>query len=223
MKKLNSKGFTVVEAIIVLVVLGIVGGGSWYVWSKQNKTQAPSDNTNTSQTNQVTSDATPQTKTEPTVHWLLSFTSQNNKFSVSIPDGWKLTQTEGYDMIYAWNASEIVYKDGTTGEVATTSGGRDGSSIAFSMYLDPKSGESVMPPESRKISTYMTESGITVDKYTRTQTKVPEDMDIPKGTTEYQYILRLNDKQIRIVHDVLVGETEQTKIIEQMIATVKFL
>lgn len=39
----NEKGFSVVEILIVIVVVGLIGGAGWYVWQKQNNKQT--DNT----------------------------------------------------------------------------------------------------------------------------------------------------------------------------------
>jgi len=36
--KVNQKGFSVVELLIVLVVIGLIGGAGWYVWQSKHKT-----------------------------------------------------------------------------------------------------------------------------------------------------------------------------------------
>jgi type II secretory pathway pseudopilin PulG len=37
MKKLNKKGFSVVEIILIIVIVGIIGGVGWYVWQSRAK------------------------------------------------------------------------------------------------------------------------------------------------------------------------------------------
>lgn len=52
MKKLNAKGFTVVEGLLIFVIIGIIGGVGWWVYS-QNKTPKTLDSTNTTPSNQT--------------------------------------------------------------------------------------------------------------------------------------------------------------------------
>ncbi len=37
MKKLNSKGFSAVEVLIIVVIVGVLGGVGWYVWNNKQK------------------------------------------------------------------------------------------------------------------------------------------------------------------------------------------
>ncbi len=53
MKKLNQKGFSVVEIIIVVVVIGLLGAVGWLVYDRQNNKTANSNSTS-SQTTQNT-------------------------------------------------------------------------------------------------------------------------------------------------------------------------
>jgi hypothetical protein len=58
MKK-REAGFGVVEIVIVLVAVGLIGGGGWYVWqSKQSKSQSVTTNQANSQTQQPESKST---------------------------------------------------------------------------------------------------------------------------------------------------------------------
>lgn len=38
MKKLNAEGFSAIEGLLILVIIGIIGGVGWYVW-EQNKVE----------------------------------------------------------------------------------------------------------------------------------------------------------------------------------------
>lgn len=53
--KNNQKGFTIVEVLIVLLVIGLIGGATWYVLQSKDK-KSPA--TNTSQTQQEASKET---------------------------------------------------------------------------------------------------------------------------------------------------------------------
>lgn len=56
MKK-NEKGFSVVEILIVLVVVGLIGGTGWYVWQPKHKT---------TENNKSTTNSTPATEQKAT-------------------------------------------------------------------------------------------------------------------------------------------------------------
>ncbi len=46
----NQKGFGAVEALLILVIVGIIGGAGWYVFQSQKKTNQSLDNANKSLT-----------------------------------------------------------------------------------------------------------------------------------------------------------------------------
>lgn len=49
MKKYNQKGFSAVEWVLLLVIVGLVAGIAWYVFKSQNDTTATLENTELSQ------------------------------------------------------------------------------------------------------------------------------------------------------------------------------
>lgn len=223
MKNIRQKGFGMVEILIVIVVVGLLGTIGWLVYDRQknNKVDRPQQSSNQVQPTATTEKQT--TSTTPSDSWL-KYTSQNNKYSLAIPDGWHLESIKGEDDLSAWDTKNISFVAGTRAKVDTVGGGRDGSSIAFSLIYNYKTNEkSGFSDRLKKIKTYTTTNGVTVDKYSRTQTNEPEDRDIPKGTTEFVYRLTHNGVVIHIKHDVLLGETDQTQHIEDAIATLKIL
>lgn len=59
MKKLQS-GFTVVEGLLILVIVGLLGGTGWYVWSSNKQVNKNLDSaTNTSQSSPTAKKASP--------------------------------------------------------------------------------------------------------------------------------------------------------------------
>lgn len=227
MKKLNSRGFSAVEIVIVIIIVGLIGAVGWLVNDRQktNKTMGQS-------ATHVDAKKTPETPTkanegkksiDATAQWL-KYTSQNRKYSLSIPDGWELNSLQGADDLEAWTSSKIIFAEGKIAKVDVVQGGRDGSSIAFWVIYNFKGDESSYVSSGlNKVKTYNTDNQVAVNKYTRMQTQEPEGMDIPRGATEYKYSLSFNNKKIQITHDVLSGETDQSSRIEQMIETLKFL
>jgi hypothetical protein len=89
MKKLNSKGFSAVEGLLVLIVVGIIAGAGWYVWQARNNANSALDTAN--QTTSSIAKAKPTKKveavTDPTADWT-SFTSAAGKYSLKYPKNW---------------------------------------------------------------------------------------------------------------------------------------
>lgn len=79
--KANEKGFSVVEVLIVIVVVGLVGGAGWYIWQKQNDKSASNN------TNQVSNEAQ------------VEHVDSSKTFSIQYPNSWSVVPYEapGYD------------------------------------------------------------------------------------------------------------------------------
>jgi hypothetical protein len=219
----SQDGFSAVEVLLLLVIVGIIGGVGYFVMNSQKKTNTTLEDTSKSQ-GEVQKAEKKETKVDPTTKWL-KYISQNGKYSASIPDGWELLTMKGEDNIHAWNMTNITYSEGKSAKVdVLDGGGRDGSSIAFHLIYNTDT-HFEKNTDLKKVKTYTNANQVSVTKSTRTQTSAPDEngMDIPKGTTEYVYLLTTGGKKITIVHDVLSGETDQTQRIEQLIDTLKFL
>lgn len=66
MMKNNQKGFTIVEVLIVLLVIGLIGGATWYVLQSKDK-KSPATNTSQSQQETIkTTDTEQSQSTEAT-------------------------------------------------------------------------------------------------------------------------------------------------------------
>jgi hypothetical protein len=46
--KINEKGFSAVEGLLILIIVSIIGGAGWYVWNANNKAQDSLDNADAS-------------------------------------------------------------------------------------------------------------------------------------------------------------------------------
>jgi hypothetical protein len=85
MKRTNQKGFAVVEALLVVIVLGIIGGTGYYVWhSKQTADKAYSAATKSL----TTTSATPQ----PTVK--LGVVDK-----AALPEGWNVESIDDTSVV----------------------------------------------------------------------------------------------------------------------------
>lgn len=90
MKKLNQKGFSHIEVILIIIVLVLVGGAGFYVLKHDNKRQ----NDTSSQTNNTTAEPTKQSTTTPKTtdpysDWK-SATLQYEKIAYKYPSNWTI-------------------------------------------------------------------------------------------------------------------------------------
>ena len=84
MKKLNIKGFTHLEVLLVIVVIALIGGAAFYVWKENDKKK----DTPTSQATKDSSAKTSQT----TEQGLKEYKNTEHGFSFQYPQDWKVTE-----------------------------------------------------------------------------------------------------------------------------------
>ncbi len=77
----DHKGFSVVEALLILIIVGLLGFISWHIWDTKNKT---GKNLNTSIQTEIKSDV----QKDPTASWK-AYSSKEGQFSLKYPSTWK--------------------------------------------------------------------------------------------------------------------------------------
>lgn len=94
--KNNQKGFGVVEMLIVLVVLGLIGGVGWFIYSRRDRDPSPQSieplyTQNHKEDIQVTTDPDSLKETIDTDK------ITNKKFSVNLPSNWNYRACSDHD------------------------------------------------------------------------------------------------------------------------------
>lgn len=84
MKNRSQKGFSAVEAIIILIVVALLALGGWYVWKKNNKDTDTNKNTASQQKETPKEDEKP---VDPTEGWT-SYANEKGKYSLKHPASW---------------------------------------------------------------------------------------------------------------------------------------
>jgi type II secretory pathway pseudopilin PulG len=77
MKKLNTKGFSVVEVLLVVVLIGAIAGLGWWVWGQNNNNVVSNDTPISTVQDQATESMQ-----------LSEFKSEEYKFKFSYPSDW---------------------------------------------------------------------------------------------------------------------------------------
>lgn len=219
MKKQSGSAHVIIVIILVVALIGALGFIFW-----QNFVAKKAD-TKTSSEETSKPAAKEEPKKEPTLsaNWFV-YESQNKKYSMAIPDGWRLRTLQGNDDLFL--RAGLTYSAGTPAVVeAVEDYGSDGGafSLNYDYKSDPNFSSSDWFTEADKLETYTTKNSVVTTKYSRTQTAEPEGMGYPKGTVTYAYKLSDNDANAVIIYHVRLGESDQSQYIKEAIDTLKFL
>lgn len=103
MKKLNNKGFTAVEGLLILVLAALIVGVGWYVANQRSEN---AQKTETPVTTQKEAKRVANCGTGIAKDWTI-LTSRQNSYSLCIPDGWTVynNANESVDSTNPYNYS----------------------------------------------------------------------------------------------------------------------
>ncbi len=107
----QQAGFTVIEGLLILVVVGIIGGVGWFVLKSKND----SENTPKVQTDPEYIPNVTQNKVDPYARWK---TYHNDKygFSIKYPEGWKTIDMNQNDII-GFASADIKFPNAEEGQL----------------------------------------------------------------------------------------------------------
>lgn len=121
--KINQKGFSVVEVLIVIVVIGLVGAIGWTVYARQDNDQDKQTPTPTSSQNEEADQATETA--DPYEGWQ-TYTNSQLGYSFKYPDSWTVTPINYGDKLGAIqiDSNDIETEDLPIGATDVISGSR---------------------------------------------------------------------------------------------------
>lgn len=87
MLRKNQSGFGAIEAILIVVIVGIIGGAGWYVWKSQSEANNTLGNLSSAQNDPQKAEKKAVPTVDPTKDWVV-FKSDAGKFSLKYPSSW---------------------------------------------------------------------------------------------------------------------------------------
>lgn len=90
MKKLNTKGFGLIEGLLILVIVGIVGGTGFYVYNANKKASGSSDGSTIVKKDSGT--VAKEQAEDPYEGWLTYESKLNSGLTFRYPADWKFSQ-----------------------------------------------------------------------------------------------------------------------------------
>lgn len=211
--KVNQKGFSVVEILIVIVVVGLLGAVGWLVYdrqnSKDNSTQTTTQKEN--QTKQPTSDENKEAEKKLSANWLLR---QSSNASIRVPDGFNFLTNAGEDFDL-WLPDQpqgtLVYKEGTLAKVVGE------PHKHFELGLIVSYNKEGFNDRGAKVKEFKTYSDLPVVVKLFEQTNDPDGVDFPKGAKHLKYTITKGSDYINI--DYVYLGSGYVEAIEEMVKT----
>ena len=207
MKK-NENGFGAIEALLILVIVGLVGGIGYYVYQSGAKSHTA---TNTStQTSNPSSKNTNDISNKP-----LLYRSSENDFEIELADGWELTRISD-GRLYTEDMTKLVPKPGTRATVKDYDANSPNHGFIM-WYVD----KDHYTPLGDKQQSLKTNDGLTIDKYVYMQTESPTVPGLSKGSKSLQYYVTKGNKTFWVQAQFQPSDPDTHETIESVLKTLK--
>ena len=200
----NQNGFSVVEALLIFVIVGTIGGTGWYVYNSNKKTNDLLNSAdNTKILNPSKSKKAEHAKEEVDVEaqsWQLTKSAQNG-FRVKIPDGWEINNYGKSDNI---RANKIIYKAGTKAIIDNLEYAYAGDGLTRFQIYQFKNTDNVKFLDGDETKNSFTADNVTGSKYYK---KYPLEPlmgigPIP-GEETYTYEFKTSEKTTYVIYRIL--------------------
>jgi hypothetical protein len=195
MKRLNTNGFSALELIIIVVIVGLIGGAGYYVNSSREGADRGRDDATKSQSEPQAAENKEGTKTadnkDVAAGWTV-FTSSKG-WTMKIPDGWILTTGLTSEGLITYG-SELTYKPGTPAVIGKQDGGRGGPFL-YSVVNFAAGDPGTANPEYLTDESNFAAANVSGKKYVGVL-KEDYNMDGSKGDTVYRYVFVKGSKSV---------------------------
>lgn len=213
---INQKGFSAVEALLIVVIIVVLGGVSWYVYDSQKKTNQALDKTTQAQNDPQKTEPKPKATEPPkdeATNWLL-YEPPGKQYKLRLADGWKVRRAESTDNGASfWSYTSLTLRPGVVAQVEVSEGGRGGP---FPLSLLYNREDSFNYKRGSKIGAFTTKSGLEGEKYEFVQTEENAGHDLAEGAKEVRYYFKKDAKNVVII------ATQEFDLVEKVVSTLEF-
>lgn len=237
----NQSGFSTVEIVLVILVVGLIVAVGWLVFDRSKKHPASTPQTNKQQVTNFEECAKlhPVTASYPSMCTHegktyyqstgtqnnsgtlngLTYQSPGNELTIILTDGWEAEKA--YDnQGFLVESAKIVPRPGTKATLVDFKGGRDGISGFYFNYSKTISAET---PRGNKLSSSKTKDGLDIEIYKFVETDSSEGLGaLGKGGIEYTYIIRGKRVSVHSTYSVPAGTADYHDSVENSLKTVHF-
>jgi len=122
MKRMNERGFGIIEAMLIVVAVGILGFVCWYVYDANKKSESTSSVSSTSQEAKTTEQQkTSSTKLDK------EYKDDAGSFTVNYPSNWKVLTKKSNAALGDMTSTTLTSSTGTILNLNTDYGGKGGA------------------------------------------------------------------------------------------------
>jgi hypothetical protein len=199
-------GFTLVEALLILLVAGVLVVAGYFVWHRQQSAPSPEK--------VATSTYSGSTVSLP----LFSESNSSSRVSFVVPDGWVADKESDN---FGFFADDLTYKPGAKFTHSNQANKRDID--RFMLSVTDANG---VPKEykSYKKSDFGTINGNKAMLYYYKFSKGEHigNVQMQGGETEHMYFITKGNDAVMASYYILAGDKDQQQLINQVIHTIKF-
>lgn len=222
--KNNQRGFSTVEILIVLVIVGLIGVVGWLVYDKQQSKKSneePSQATSQSPPKEAT--AQDEQKEAKLSYQGQKVTSGRERFTVEIPQGWNelLRPMDSNWLFMKEGTAQPKYSAGKPVKVTDVpSFGGDGPRV-FSIFVH----DNIANPEGTPSNFTLPNNGQPIQgtKYSITYSDTVEGMDgHKKGEKSYEYRFNLKDGNSLVIWYRVYSDdlNDQSSLVDEIVSTI---
>lgn len=205
--KMNQKGFSLIEGLLIVIALSLVGFVGFYVYNA-NKDEKKNEHAAVTH-----ADEKGEKAEDETANWQ-ELASSKGAFKLKVPDGWKLNNDPTQDFVSSsLDPADITYKKGvapvlTQDEILGTD-----APYRFVVSVSSEAGESGESAEF--VLADGTKGGKSTEEF--------EDMVGNAGIIKvHTYMFGAADKVVTVRYSVLEGDPDNIEIVEKVIKTLQF-
>jgi len=226
MRKISQSGFAIIEAVLIVVVVGILSFTGWFVWHAKQNTDKSLDAANNSEQASVKTTKKTDTKqaslpVDETTNWLL-YTTPSKEFSMRLADGWQLEECSNVPLLTTNIHDSVTPHPGTKAAVSTVNCASD--RLADGLSISYVTGGSDAGGYNSPVNSFKIASGETVNLYSRIAHITANDFvgpgDLKDGGTYYSYLVtKAPAFKVTISYGVNPGQSDDHLTVEKAIKT----
>ncbi len=201
---MKNKGFTIVEMLAIILLVGVLAGTGYFITHRQHKTVS-----------QIESPPLTQRKASDITSTWLTFNHPSGDYSVKLVDGWHYTlQDNGLLFLQCTKDSvtECTYSANSHAIINNVSGGRDG---VVGLFIIDGDGAT---PSGQNFGTIKA-SNISGQAYQQVTADDGVGLGPPKGSVITDYYFEKGSKKVMVEYQIPPGATDNTALVKKMIST----
>ena len=199
----RQSGFSVLEIILIVAVLGLIGAVAWLFVN--NAKTATNDKTAKSDTSNTTTETKKDSKSE----WY-TYSPAGKQYSIKVADGWTLHTKQGDDASL-YSTGTLAIKNGTRGTVVTAVGDIKPCDTFVLDYLPY-----IAKDEYAATGSLKTDLGIEVKT-----SKSKDELGISGGGLTYSYHVEKDGKTINMTYTQCAESADEHETVEDVVRTLQ--